>query len=683
MKHSLLTFLLAAIVISSAAASAAPVEINNSPALKPVPAADLDVSLRLIGGTGAVLMPGRDINLTFQTSSDAYVIIYNIDSEGYVHLLYPASGRPEMINGKKVHFLPEQGAGVSWEVGGDTGVEYIHAIAVDDPSRIDHDELYYLAQNSTMPEERRLRIDMDPFLAFNMIDEELIDDAERMTPATDYTYFYINRKVDYPGYLCYKCHSPSKISDPYAMECPEVDIEMMAANEDAGYPYPQLFAVIQAGETAPEDEYESFSYYEDNLSLETSPYDYETQKVYLSVYYDYGYSPYYYYWPGYWSWYGGCNSSWYWNVSCGWGWGGGCYYHHYPFYSWYPHSYYTYWNGYNNGYYNGYWNGYYDGGGYYNGNYASTNKGSIYAGRNFTKRGTLDSRSTMVKTTGTTSGSRSLTKRGSLDYNKTRVRSSRETTMASSRLVQDRTRAATAKSYQRSRLARQVTRDRASTGFRSFETSRYNTGSSKSTSRGGVYGNYGATRSARSTFEENRTSSTRTKSRTNSGLKADKGDRRYERSTTGSTNQRGTSRKNAGSELEKRVKARRTARETKAGDTGKSRSRSTNRKSSIRSGSSARTKKDPGKSSTGSSKSSTNSNKSSTRSNSSRSRNSNERKTSTRSSSSTKKSTTRNSTIRSSGSRSSGSKSSGSRSSGSRSSGSRPTGGKTSSGRKR
>lgn len=311
MKRSLLLFLLAVIVILPAAALTAPVEINSSPALKPSVASDVDVSLRLIGGRGAVLMPGRDINLTFQTSSDAYVIIYNIDSEGYVHLLYPADGRPEMVSGRKVYFLPEQGAGITWEVGGDTGVEYIHAIAVNDPSRIDRDELYYLAQNSTMPEERRLRIDMDPFLAFNMIDEELISDAERMTPATDYTFFYINHKVDYPGYLCYKCHSPSKIPDPYAMECPEVDIEFIAINEDAGYPYPQLYAIVQAGSSAPEDEYESYTYYTDNLSLGDDDYEYDQQKVYLSVYYSSGYYPYSYYWPGYWPWYGSCYSNWY------------------------------------------------------------------------------------------------------------------------------------------------------------------------------------------------------------------------------------------------------------------------------------------------------------------------------------------------------------------------------------
>ncbi len=663
MNRSLLTFLLAVIVISSAAASAAPVEINNSPALKPVAAVDLDVSLRLIGGTGAVLMPGRDINLTFQTSSDAYVIIYNIDSEGYVHLLYPANGRPEMISGRKVYFLPEQGAGVTWEVGSNTGVEYIHAIAVSDPSRIDRDELYYLAQNSTMPEERRLRIDMDPFLAFNMIDEELIGDAERMTPATDYTYFYINRKVDYPGYLCYKCHSPSKIPDPYAMECPEVDIEMITANADATYPYPQLFAVIQAGDEGPEDEYESYTYYADNLSVGYDDYDYDQQKVYLSIYYDYGYSPYAYYWPGYWSWYGGCNYGWYGNISwgIGWGWGGGCYYHHYPFYSWHPYSHYAYWHG----YHNGYWNGYYGGGGYYPGGYYAADSRSLYAGRSFTKRGALDYTSTRVKTDRTSASGRDYTKRGSLDYSSTRVKANREATLASSRLVKERTRAATARSYKRSRLARQVTRDRASTGFRSFETSRFNTGRSKKYDRG-VYGNYGATRSARTTNQNSRTS-TRTRNRniiSGGTLKADTGNRSFERDSTRKTNLRGTTRKNAGSELEKRVRARNSRRETKAGDTGGSRNRSSHRKTSTRSGKSARSTKDSGKSSTGSSKS---------RTNKSSSRDSGVRKQSSSpsSSGSSGRTSTRSSSTRSSGSRSSGSRSSGRTSSGSKSSGGR------------
>jgi len=656
MRHLLSIFLLALTVMMLSAASAAPVEINSSPALKPAVVNDIDVSLRLIGGRGAVMMPGRDINLTFQTSSDAYVIIYNIDSEGYVHLLYPADGRPEMVQGKKVYFLPEQGAGVTWEVGRDTGIEYMHAIAVSDPSRIDRDELYYLAQNSSMPEERKLRIDMDPFLAFNMIDEELIEDAERMTPATDYTYFYINRKVDYPGYLCYKCHSPSKIPDPYAMECPEVDIEMIAVNEDASYPYPQLFAVLEAGSEAPGDEYSSYTYYDDNLSLGYDDYDYDDQNVYLSIYNTYGYYPYTCYWPGYWSWYVNWNPYWYWDISwgIGWGWSTGCYYYHYPFYSWYPYSYSSYWRG----YHHGYWDGYYYGGGNYPGHYYPANKRSLYAGRGFTKRGALDYNSTRVKTA-TAAGTRDATRRASLDYTSTRVKTSREATLASSRLVKQRTAAATARSYQRSRLAKQVTRERASTGFRSFETSRYETGRTSRYNRG-TYGNYGATRSARTVNQDTR----KTRERTTSGngtLRSDKGVRSYDRGSSRTTTQRGTERQNTGSQLEKRVRTRNSAKETKSGDTRKARSYTPNR-SSARPGTSARTTKESGKSNSGSTDRS--------RTSGSQSRDSSVRKDSG-SSGSSGSNTTRSAPTRSSGSRSSGSRSSGKSSSGSRSSGRR------------
>jgi hypothetical protein len=670
MKRSLLTFLLSVIVISCSTVSAAPVEINTSPALSTLPASDLDVSLRLIGGRGAVLMPGRDLNLTFQTSSDAYVIIYNIDSNGYVHLLFPADGRPEMVSGRKVHFLPEQGAGITWEVGGDTGIEYIHAVAVQDPSRIDRDELYYLAQNSAMPEDRRLRIDMDPFLAFNMIDEELIEDAEQYALATDHTYFYINREVNYPGYLCYKCHSPSNIPDPYEMECPEVDIEMIAANEDAGYPYPRLYAVIQAGSTAPEDEYESYTYYADNLSLGYDDYEYDETKVYLSVYYNYGYYPYSCYWPGYWSWYVNWCPSWYWNISwgIGWGWGSGCYYHHYPFYSWYPYSYHSYWNGYRHGY----WDGYYAGGGYYYPEqYSAANRGSVYAGRSFKKRGSVGYASSMVKTNVGASGGRSFTRRGNLDYTSTKVKSSREATIASSRLATERNRVATARSYRHSKLARQVTREKASTGFRSFDSERYNTGRSRYDNR--VYGNYGSARSARSSYEAVKRSerSTNSTTRSKGSSKLEKETREYFRRSTKSGTLRSKKRENVGSELERRVRSRQTERETRARNTDKSsrrtkstspdrNSRKTNRssarKSSTRSGTSARSTKDSGKSDSGKSSSSR---KSSSRDSGAR----RQSRSSSSTSSNSGRSSTRSSSTRSSGNRSSGRSTSGRKSS--------------------
>ena len=197
---------------------------------------DLAVSVRLIGGTGAVMKPGRDINITFQTNRDAYVVLYNIDSEGYVHLLFPEDGRPTKVKGRKVHFLPEPGKGVVWEVGSTTGIEYLHALAVSDRDMLKEEELYFLSQSRKLSPDKRLRIDIDPFLAFNMIDVEVLVDAVTTDPATDYTYFYVNREVDYPRYLCVKCHGTDNISDPYAMECPEIVIERAAYEEDLQYP---------------------------------------------------------------------------------------------------------------------------------------------------------------------------------------------------------------------------------------------------------------------------------------------------------------------------------------------------------------------------------------------------------------------------------------------------------------
>ena len=83
MTRKLMLFLLAVILIPFSVSNASPVEITRTVSYPAQYArSDVGLSLRLIGGKGSVLLPGRDINLTFQTERDAYVVIYNIDSEG-------------------------------------------------------------------------------------------------------------------------------------------------------------------------------------------------------------------------------------------------------------------------------------------------------------------------------------------------------------------------------------------------------------------------------------------------------------------------------------------------------------------------------------------------------------------------------------------------------------------------
>jgi hypothetical protein len=349
MKRLLTLFLLAVMIVPlvSSQSFGSPFELKKSRQVAEVVGNDLVVSVRLIGGKGAVLNAGRNISITFQTNMDAYVVLYNIDSEGYVHLLYPDNGKPARVKGRKVYFLPEAGSGVYWEVGDKTGIEYIHAFAVTDRDMIKEEELYFLAQSRKLAVDKQLRIDMDPFLAFNMIDEEVLADAQTADPATDYTYFYINQKVDYPRYLCVKCHGTDDISDPYAMECPEIVIERAAYEEDLHYPYPEIFQVRHVGEE--EEDYYTSTEYAEKVTDEWDE-DNDTD-VHLSIYYsddDYPYRYYYphyryyvsYHYPYYWDWY-------WWDFGWSFYWGD-VYYYHWPFYSWYRPYYwaYYYWHPY-------------------------------------------------------------------------------------------------------------------------------------------------------------------------------------------------------------------------------------------------------------------------------------------------------------------------------------------------
>lgn len=508
MRREVLLFLLAVIALP-AALSATPVEITAAATSHQTAYADLEVSLRLVGGTGAVLMPGRSVNLTFQTNADACVVIYNIDADGNVNLLYPVDGKVRMVPGRKVHFLPEQGSGVVWEAGGRTGIEYIHAIAVDDPDRIDPDELYYLARNGALPEEKQLKIDMDPFLAFNMIDEELVREVDRIPPATDYTYFYINRKVDYPGYLCYQCHSPSKIPDPYGMKCTEVVIEKIEGNEGAGYPYPNLYAVAHMDEWY--EDSEKYTYEAGGLGLDYGDDGYDDSKVYLSIYYAGGYYPYYYGWyPSYWygwpSWYWGVswNSYWGWGWDVGFGWGWGGYWHHYPYCSWYPYGYYPHYSGW------GHWGwGYCHNYDYCYGypDYRPTR--SLYAGRSFAKRSS------------------------EMNYNSTAVKLDRNRALASSRLTRERTRSYTSRSLERSELARRAARDQTRMGMTTLDGKRYQTGRSRDYGRDGMNGTRAGTYNARSTRSA-RERGTESRARERAPV-SDRSSRSFDRGSRGSS----------------------------------------------------------------------------------------------------------------------------------------------------
>ena len=306
---------------------------------------NFSVSVDLLGEKEGVYRRGKEIRLSFQTTKDAYVVVYNIDADGYVQLLYPEDGRPVLSKGGTTYFLPPPGGDLIWEAGGTTGVEYIHALAVTELGRLNEDELYFLAQGDRIAEKKRLRVDSDPYLAFNTVDEEIVRDAENDPPATDYTRFFINRRVDYPRYLCAKCHSPEKLPDPYAMECPEIVVEEIAYEEKPQYPYPPLYDVKYAGEQTGKEDSSSDDYADSWLDENEGEDSGDDAHYRLSISYStYNpYAPYFgpsllFYDPFYWD-------PFWWGFGWSWTWGYGYWYPGWypPYYGWASHYRYHWW----------------------------------------------------------------------------------------------------------------------------------------------------------------------------------------------------------------------------------------------------------------------------------------------------------------------------------------------------
>jgi len=94
----------------------------------------LDVEVWVDKGEGSVYHPGDDIKIYFQASRDCYVVIYNINTRGYVHLLYPVDSEDDFyVEGERIYRIPDRFDDYDLTVDGPEGVEYVQAVASLEP----------------------------------------------------------------------------------------------------------------------------------------------------------------------------------------------------------------------------------------------------------------------------------------------------------------------------------------------------------------------------------------------------------------------------------------------------------------------------------------------------------------------------------------------------------------------
>ena len=194
-------------------------------------------------GDDAVYQPGDAMQVKVRTNDDAYLLVYEIDSNGKVTELYPWRRAGGMVEAHHTYRLPPEDSNYELAVEQATGEGYIVAIASQAPFR---DLPWYLRPADPQGESNGYVNDHDseegfdqngdvigdPMVAMERIRRRVLtepNDTEAF--ASSYTTYYVGHEVRYPRYICADCHSAQHWAwwdgfDPYYTTCPVVDFRV-------------------------------------------------------------------------------------------------------------------------------------------------------------------------------------------------------------------------------------------------------------------------------------------------------------------------------------------------------------------------------------------------------------------------------------------------------------------------
>jgi hypothetical protein len=176
---------------------------------------------------------GQSARVFMRADRDAYVTIFRVDTDGRVRVLFPLEPWEDgYVRGG--HEFEIQGRyDDAFNVDDYPGVGYVFAVAAPDPFDYDpivsgdHWDYRAIADG---------RVRGDPYVA-------LTDLAQRIVTGNgdDWDYdiapYYVERRYDYPRFLCYDCHSYASYRywNPYSYSC--VRFRIVVFDDPYYYPY--------------------------------------------------------------------------------------------------------------------------------------------------------------------------------------------------------------------------------------------------------------------------------------------------------------------------------------------------------------------------------------------------------------------------------------------------------------
>jgi hypothetical protein len=180
---------------------------------------DLRVGVWLDRGEDEIYQRGEEMGAGFQTNQDAYAVIYRIDVDGLVTVLWPRSRMDDgFVFGGHEYLLPVAG-GRKLLVSNREGEGYVEAVVSKYPFDLRDLEIDFHHEPTAQPLD--FRVAGDPFLALNEVNFAVtgLENSEEYV-VTNFVSYFVHREVEHPRYLCNQCHFEDEVAyEPYQESC--------------------------------------------------------------------------------------------------------------------------------------------------------------------------------------------------------------------------------------------------------------------------------------------------------------------------------------------------------------------------------------------------------------------------------------------------------------------------------
>jgi hypothetical protein len=175
---------------------------------------------------------GEAAHVYLDVDEPSYVAVFRVDTDGRIRVLFPREPwRESYVDAEEGIEVSGPRGRSAFVVDDDPGIGYLFAVASAEP--LDFRDF----TRGDYWDDRLIdggRIQGDPYV-------RLTDLAARLSPDGDYDYdispYYVDRRFDYPRFVCYDCHAYASYTDwdPYRTACTRYRV--VVRDDPRYYPY--------------------------------------------------------------------------------------------------------------------------------------------------------------------------------------------------------------------------------------------------------------------------------------------------------------------------------------------------------------------------------------------------------------------------------------------------------------